>query len=154
MTARLYYRIGRTRSLPDPVSEPAFYQGVATKRALAWVVDVGITFVLCLLVLPFTAFTGLFFWPLLWLVVGFAYRWMTIGAGSATWGMRLMAITLRERDGARLGFGTAFAHTLGYTISVAVFPLQFISAALMATQARGQGLSDLVLGTVAINRPA
>lgn len=139
--------------LPDPLREPAFYEGVAVKRGLAWVVDAGITWVLCLLVLPFTAFTGLFWWGTLWASVGFLYRWASIAQGSATWGMRLLAITLRERDGRPLSPLAAFLHTAGYTASLAMVPLQVASVALMAGLRRGQGLTDLVLGTAAINRP-
>lgn len=140
--------------LPDPHREPAFYEGVPAKRALAWVVDVGVTLTLCLLVLPFTAFTALFWWPLLWAVVSILYRWGTLATGSATWGMRLMALTIRERDGARLSPATALLHTLGYAASVAMVPLQLLAVALMAGLGRGQGLTDLGLGTAALNRPA
>lgn len=140
--------------LPDPVREPEFYAGVTTKRGLAWVVDATITFGLCLLALPFTAFTALFWWPVLWLILGFLYRWATLTTGSATWGMRLMAVTLRDRDGGRLDAATAFAHVLGYTVSMALFPLQLVSIALMIALRRGQGLTDLVLGTAVMNRPA
>lgn len=139
--------------LPDPMREPAFYQGVVTKRALAWVVDAGVTLLLCLLILPFTAFTALFWWPVLWMVVGFLYRWATLAGGSATWGMRLMALTIRERDGSPLSGATALAHTVGYSVSLAMFPLQLISVALMVVLGRGQGLTDMILGTAAINRP-
>ncbi len=139
--------------LPDPVREPAFYQGVVTKRALAWVVDAGVTLLLCLLILPFTAFTALFWWPVLWMTVGFLYRWASLAGGSATWGMRLMALTIRERDGAPLSGATALAHTVGYSVSLAMFPLQVISVALMVVRGRGQGLTDVILGTAAINRP-
>jgi uncharacterized RDD family membrane protein YckC len=103
---------------------------------------------------PFTAFTGLFFFPVLMAVVGFAYRVVTIARGSATWGMRLMAIEFRGSDGQRFDLGLAFAHTLGLTISFALPILQVISIVLMLTGARGQGLSDLVLGSVAVNRRA
>lgn len=140
--------------LPDPVSEPHFYTGVSTKRLLAWLFDSVFVALLCLVVLPFTAFTALFFFPLLWLVVGFLYRWSTIASGSSTWGMRMMSIELREADGLRLSSGTAFVHTLGYTLSVAFAPLQLISAVVMVALGRGQGLTDLVLGTAMINRPA
>ncbi len=140
--------------LPDPVRESAFYAGVTAKRGLAWLVDAAITFAICVVLLPFTAFTALFWWPLLWLTVGFLYRWATLAGGSATWGMRLMAIQIRDRDGSRLDAPTAFAHVLGYTVSVAFLPLQLLSVALMVALGRGQGLTDLALGTAAINRPA
>lgn len=48
----------------------------------------------------------------------------------------------------------AALHTLGYTISVSmVFP-QAIPIILMLTPARSQGLTDIVLGTTALNRAA
>lgn len=140
-------------ALPDPNFEPAFYAGVRTKRVLAWVVDVILIGALSLLVLPFTAFTAVFFFPVFMLIVGFLYRWFTIAGGSATWGMRLMGIELRDHEGHRLTSGTALAHTAGYTISVAVAPLQLISVILMGVTPRRQGLSDHLLGTTAINRP-
>ncbi|EYD74452.1 RDD family protein [Rubellimicrobium mesophilum DSM 19309] len=155
MTTRPFVRPASVlHGLPDPVREPEFYEGVTTKRGLAWVVDASLTFLLCLLALPFTAFTALFWWPFLWLMVGFLYRWATLSGGSATWGMRLMGITLRARDGGRLDPATAFAHVLGYSVSMAVFPLQLVSVALMIVLGRGQGLTDLALGTAVINKPA
>lgn len=141
-------------ALPDPELNPEFYDSVPFKRLLAWLADTVVIFVLCLLALPFTAFTGLFFFPLLYLLIGFVYRWLTISAGSATWGMRLMSVELRRADGALFDGGTALMHTLGYTLSMAVFPAQLVSAAMMALTPRGQGLSDHMLGTVALNRRA
>lgn len=139
--------------LPNPNTKPEFYQGVPLKRALAWVIDVIFIAIVCTLILPFTAFTGIFFFPFLMLVVGFLYRWFTLSAGSATWGMRIMAIELRDHDGLRLQSGTALGHTLGYTVSVAMAPAQLISVILMLVTARGQGLTDHLLGTSAINKP-
>jgi uncharacterized RDD family membrane protein YckC len=139
--------------LPDPVTEAAFYDGVTFKRAIAWLVDVVLIAVISALVVPFTAFTALFFFPFLMLVLGFLYRWATLAGGSATWGMRLMGIEIRERDGQRLTGTTALLHTLGYSVSVAMAPLQLISVVLMVVGGRGQGLTDMVLGTAAINRP-
>lgn len=141
-------------ALPDPQMQPDFYRDVPLKRLLAWGVDAVITAVACLVILPFTAFTGLFFFPFLFLAVGFAYRIMTIANGSATWGMRLFAIELRRGDGSEMDAGAAFAHTLGYTLSWTVPVFQFISIIMMGTTERGQGLSDHVLGTAMINRKA
>ncbi len=66
----------------------------------------------------------------------------------------MMSIELREADGLRLSGGTALVHTLGYTVSVAMAPLQLISVIIMVAMGRGQGLTDLILGTAMINRPA
>ncbi|WP_354542920.1 RDD family protein [Roseovarius sp. MBR-78] len=143
-----------TWALPDPETQPEFYADVPAKRLVAFVVDTALILVLSLLVVPFTAFTGLFFFPVLMAVIGFAYRVVTIARGSATWGMRLVAIEFRAADGRRFDLGLAFAHTLGLTISFALPLLQVVSVVLMLTRPRGEGLSDLVLGSVAINRRA
>ncbi|RBI86541.1 RDD family protein [Rhodosalinus halophilus] len=140
--------------LPDPARQPEFYADVPVKRLLAWVFDILLVAVLCLLALPFTAFTGIFFFPFLMLVVGLIYRTLTIAGGSATWGMRLMSIELRDRRGERLDSGQALLHTIGYSVSIAFPLLQAISVVLMLTGERRQGLTDLVLGTVMLNRRA
>lgn len=137
---------------PDPFRSSEFYSSVPTKRLLAWVIDTGITLLLTLLVIPFTAFTGLFFFPLLWLVIGFGYRTVTIATGSATWGMRIMAIELRDARGERFDFSQALLHTLGYSISMGFVLLQVASIICMLGSARGQSLTDMALGTVMINK--
>lgn len=139
---------------PDPLAQPDFYKDVAVKRLLAWVVDALITLLACILILPLTAFTGVFFFPLLFLFVGFGYRTVTISNSSATWGMRVFAIELRQADGARMDASSAFTHTLGYTFSWAMPVFQLISIIMMASTERGQGLSDHVLGTVMVNKKA
>jgi uncharacterized RDD family membrane protein YckC len=147
-TAPLY------QGLPDPRTQANFYDGVLIKRALAWVVDVVMIAILCLIILPFTAFTGVFFFPLLMLVVGFIYRWFTLSGNSSTWGMRMMSIEIRDHNGERLDSSSAMLHTAGYTVSVLVAPLQLISMIMMGFTPRGQGLTDHLLGTAAINRPS
>ena len=138
--------------LPDPHTQPQFYASVPTKRLFAWVVDFLMVAILCVIIVPFTAFTGVFFFPLLMLVVGFAYRVITLANSASTWGMRLMAIELRTANGARPDLAAAFLHTLGYSVSMAFPILQVISIVLMLTSSRGQGLTDHVMGTVMINR--
>lgn len=140
--------------LPDPDRQPEFYADVPTKRLIAWVVDTLVTLLLSAVILPFTAFTGLFFFPVLMLITGFVYRTATLAGGSATWGMRLAAIELRDRNGRRFDLATAFVHTLGYHLSLSIFPLQLLSIVLMLTTARAQGLTDHVMGSVALNRAA
>ena len=88
-------------ALPDPQIQPDVYKDVPLKRLLAWGVDSVLILLLCIVILPFTAFTGVFFFPLLFLAVSFGYRVVTLANGSATLGMRLCAIELRRADGAR-----------------------------------------------------
>jgi uncharacterized RDD family membrane protein YckC len=140
--------------LPDPDTKPEFYTDVASKRLIAWIADTILIVLICALIVPFTAFTALFFLPLLGLVVSLIYRIVTIANWSATPGMRLVALEFRCHDGHRFDLSMAALHTLGYTVSVSmVFP-QVISVILMLTSARGQGLTDMVLGTAALNRAA
>jgi len=139
--------------LPDPEMNAGFYADVAPKRLLAWVIDTFLVLAASALVVLFTAFIALFFLPVVFLTLNFLYRWVTISRRSATWGMRLAAIEFRDARGAHLDPATAFAHVLGYSVSISFVLPQILSIGLMLTTPRGQGLSDLVLGTAAINRP-
>ena len=140
--------------LPDPDALPEFYSDIPTKRALAWVVDVLIIGLIALLLTPLTLFMSLFIFPLFAACIGYAYRVATLSRGSATWGMRLMSIEIRDVQGERLTLGTAFLHTTGYVVSMAMFPLQLISAVMMLATPRAQGLTDHFMGSAAINRHA
>lgn len=140
--------------LPDPYYQREFYADVPTKRAIAWAVDIALIGALSLLVVVFTAFIGLFFFGLIFAGIGFVYRVTSLATRSATPGMRMAAIELRSGSGERLDPAQAFLHTLGYYVSMGTFVLQIGSIILMLTTPRGQGLSDMVLGTVALNRRA
>ena len=140
--------------LPDPERQAAFYEGVPAKRFVAWVIDVILITILTAILVPFTAFTALFYLPVLYALVGFLYRWVGLARLSATPGMRVAAVEIRRADGEPLDGGTALLHTAGYTASVAVFPVQLISIALMLISSRAQGLTDHVLGTAALRRSA
>lgn len=140
--------------LPDPDSHAEFYDGVTFKRGLAWLVDITVIFLITLVIVPLTAFTALFFYPLLFIAVGFVYRWWTLSRRSATWGMRLFGIEFLNRRAERLDGGEALLHVTGYMLSMGTLLVQLLSVGLMLTTKRGQGLSDMVLGTVAINRAA
>jgi uncharacterized RDD family membrane protein YckC len=144
---------------PSPDTHFDFYEGVAPKRLIAWCLDIAFTAMIALpFMIPFLLTSFLVFpllaIPVIWAVTGFFYRWNTLSNKSATWGMRLMAIELRESDGHHLSGGTAFAHTAGTTLSFAIMPLQAISVLFMALGDKGQGLTDLVLGTAMLNRAA
>jgi uncharacterized RDD family membrane protein YckC len=141
-------------ALPDPVTQAEFYADLPLKRFAAWVVDAALVAVLVLLALPLTAFLALFFLPVLWLVLSFLYRWLTLSRASATWGMRLVAIELRDRAGRRLDPGTALLHTLIYSVAMGTVFLQALSILLVLVSPRRQNLPDHILGTAAINRPA
>ena len=138
--------------MPDPETQPEFYDDVPTKRLLAWFADTILIGLIVAVLTLLSIFTALFVLPLVWAVVSFLYRWLSISNRSATPGMRLMSIEFRRGDGTRFDGATAFLHTAGYVISVVTFPLQLISIVMMLMTERKQGLTDMVLGTAAINR--
>ena len=141
-------------ALPDPILQQDFYADTPLKRLFAWIIDMIVIVLLSAAVIPFTAFTGIFFFPLLLLVIGFVYRVLTIAGGSATIGMRLMSIQLRNQHGEKFGLGEAALHTLGYSVSMSMPLIPLISVVLMLTTERKQGLTDLVMGSVVINKPS
>jgi hypothetical protein len=140
-------------SLPDPVREPDFYRGVAVKRALAWVVDGGVTWVLCLLALPLTAFTGLFWWATLWRRWASSTAGPTIAQGSAPGG----CASWPSRSASATGGGSRPSPPCCTRRATRPRSRSFPpgrSVALMAGLGRGQGLTDLALGTAVLNNPS
>lgn len=149
-----HQRSTRPNGLPDPEFHSAFYEDVTKKRFGAWIVDTLIIGIMTGLVLIFTAFLTVFIAPIIFLLIGFFYRTVSIANNSATPGMRLMGIELRNSDGNRLDGSMAVLHTLGFTISVGMFLIQLVSIGVMMTNDRGKGLTDMVLGTAMINSAA
>ena len=145
---------GAMSGLPDPHSAPAFYDGVVVKRGLAWLVDVVLITLFSFVAALLTIGVGFFFWPLLALVIGVFYRVATLSNRSATWGMRLFGIELRDHRGQRFDGMHAALHVAGYYASIMFMVLPALaSAAAMLVTERKQGLTDLVLGSAAINSP-
>ena len=139
---------------PDPVAQSWFYADVLPKRAMAWVFDSVLIALLVALVVPLTGFLALFFLGGLYVAISFLYRWIGLSRRSATFGMRLMGVEFWDADGLRMTAVLGFAHTLFYALSVAFVVPQVISVLMMVFGKRGQGLSDVVLGTVLVNRHA
>ena len=140
--------------LPDPVTHAEFYADVPAKRLGAFIIDSILIILITLILIPLTAFTALFFIGFLTFLVGIIYRTLTLATRSATPGMRLLSIEFRNHHGERLGLGTAFIHTMMFSICMSMVLPQIISIVLMLTTGRAQGLTDFFLGTVVINKTA
>ncbi|MAX73177.1 MAG: hypothetical protein CMH66_05820 [Nioella sp.] len=140
-------------ALPDPDRQSVFYDGIPPKRLMAWVVDVVLILVMMLIIGVLTLTVAFWLWPLFWVATSFVYRAITIGSASATLGMRLMNIELRNATGARLTGTEAMLHTGAYLLCASFFLPQALSVAMIALGERHQSLPDLFLGTAAINRP-
>lgn len=137
---------------PDPATHPEFYQDIPTKRLLAWCVDMIVIIVVGTLLIPFTGFTAVFYLPFLFLTVGLIYRAVTLAKYSATFGMQLMSIELRDNRDKPLDWNSALIHTMGYYMSMAIPLFQLASVVMMLTTHRHQGLTDLIMGSVAMNK--
>lgn len=151
-------RMDPRNHLPDPEYDAQFYQGVPGKRVAAWIVDFLIVLAAALaatLVIGIlTLGLGFVFFPGILFLVSFFYRTLTIAEGSATWGMRVMGIEFRTRQGYRLDFLTAAVHTGIFMFLMATIVGWIATAIAILVTPYKQGLPDLVLGTTAINRPA
>jgi uncharacterized RDD family membrane protein YckC len=149
---------GPMSGLPDPDLDRPFYDGVRTRRVVAWLVDlvpvllVGVpaALVFGLLTLGF----GFALFPVVVGGVAVLYRLATIGGASATWGMRFAGIEYRRGDGTRFDGATTLLHT-GVTALCYAFPFLWLLSCLTILFTRyRQGVPDLLLGTTAIVRPA
>ena len=140
--------------LPDPVLDAQFYAGVPIKRLFAWMIDVVVVFVITIALVLLTIGLGIFVFPLLLFGANLAYRILSLRKWSATLGMRLMGIEVRNMHGNRLEPNEAVFHT-GLYILITLTGLGIPATILaMLINDRGQGLHDMLLGTTAINRPA
>jgi len=140
-------------ALPDPTREPAFYEGVALKRLIAWIVDTVLVGLIAAVVASVPLFLLWFIFPLVFLAVSLVYRIGTIARFSATPGMMLMGVELRSHKGETLDSTAAALHTVSFLVASAFFLPQVASVVLMMMGGRGQGLHDLFCGVVAINAP-
>lgn len=140
--------------LPDPKLDVQFYQGVPFKRLLAWGIDVVLVFAICIGLVIVSVGLGAFVFPLLAFAANLGYRIWCLSKWSATLGMRLVGIEIRNMQGNRLDTTEATFHT-GLHVFITLTGLGVPASALaMMINDRGQGLHDMVLGTTAINRPA
>lgn len=138
--------------LPDPEHEPGLYSDLILKRFIAWVIDLVITFAITAVIVVLTVFVGLFFLPLLWIVVSVTYRTVMLTNYSATPGMLLVALRLRHLDGRRPEPVICFWHAVLFSGTMATVLGQIVSVGLMLITPYRQGLNDLILGTTMINR--
>jgi len=144
----------------DPVFSPEYFEGVLTRRALAFLLDV------CIITIPL-AIASLFIflfgivtlglgWMLFWLMSPAAVIWpvvyygMTLGGPhSATLGMRAVDIEMRTWNGNRAYFLLGAVHAIIYWISIsALTPLVLLIAFF---NRRRRLLQDFLLGTVVVN---
>jgi uncharacterized RDD family membrane protein YckC len=148
----------------DPLKNPELFEGVLSRRVIAFIIDLFIIGVPIVLAALFVFIFGLvtfglgwwLFWPLLspaaviWAVV---YYGLTFGSpASATIGMRLMDLEMRTWYGAPAYFVLGAVHAVVYWVTVsALTPLILLVGFF---NERRRLLHDILVGTVVINNPS
>lgn len=146
-------RLNSSGGLPDPDRDAQFYDGVPAKRLVAFCVDVVLIWGMAVLLSLLTLGIGFLVFPFLVGLVDLVYRTLTIGAKSATFGMRLMGIELRTFNGDRFNTGHALIHTLLFYAMLVTFIVHLVSVIMMGGSRYGRGLHDFIVGSTMINRP-
>lgn len=144
----------------DPVSEPALYDGVLTRRALAFLIDVVIlaipVAVVSVVLFLFAIVTLGLGWPLLWLISPASAIWAIVyygaslgGPHAATPGMRLLGIRMMTLNGGEPYFLLGAGHAILYWLSITLLSPFVVLVAPF--NRRRRLLHDFVLGTVFVN---
>ncbi|MEM6710860.1 MAG: RDD family protein [Pseudomonadota bacterium] len=143
----------------DPKREPWLFDGVRTRRILAFVFDLVILSILVVIAGTVTLFLGLPTFGLAWLlypillpVIAMGYIGVTMGgAASATPGMQAMGIEMRLWHGARMNGLLAIIHALVFYFTLGTGLLWAIILGASVFSPTKRCLHDVLLGTVAIN---
>ena len=144
----------------DPAANPELFEGVVSRRLVAFLIDFVILAVPVVFVAMFifvvgivTLGLGFLFYALLWpamVVWAIAYYGLTLGSpASATIGMRIMDIEMRTWYGSPAYFVLGAVHAIVFWITVsALTPLVLL---VCLFNQRRRCLHDILVGTVIIN---
>lgn len=144
----------------EPADDPRLYEGVATRRVMAFGIDLVIVVLLTTLVYIMTFFLGFLTFGLAWLAFGLIYPGVALvyagltlsGLRAATIGMRVMDIHMITWSGRRVDFILGVLHALGFYFSIVA--LTPFSLAVALFEPRGRLVHDLVFGTVIVDTQA
>jgi len=144
----------------DPVAHPELFEGVLSRRVVAFIIDFVIVAVPIVLAAMFIFAFGIvtlgLAWALYWLlppasvIWAIAYFGLTLGGpSSATIGMRTMDLEMRTWYGAPAYFVLGAVHAIAFWFSVSALTPFILLVAFF--NERRRLLHDIVLGTVVIN---
>lgn len=144
----------------DPAANPELFEGVLSRRVVAFLIDFVVIAVPLVLASMFIFVFGIVTlglgWALFWLMPPASVIWAVCyfgatlgGPRSATVGMRVMDLEMRTWYGAPAYFVLGAVHAVAFWVSVsALTPLVLLVAFF---NERRRLLHDIVLGTVVIN---
>ena len=140
---------------PDPLAEPDLYDGVLSRRIAAYVLDLGLIFVLWIVlsmvfgvagVLTFGALTPLGLIVLAILPVG--YHTIFIGRSGATPGMRIFDLEVRAWTGRPPEITQAFLTAVLFYASIGLTVWLVLLVPLFTD--RNRTLHDILAGTIVL----
>lgn len=157
MTDQTAQTVRSDRFAYDPDTQPELFDGVLSKRLVAFLIDalliVALMIPAALVVFVLGIVTlGLawFLYPILFAIVAIGYVGLTLGGpSSATVGMRMAGLEMRTWSGAPMFFLLAVMHALVFWFSVGLLTPLILLVGLFTK--RRQLLQDLLLGTVVVN---
>lgn len=144
----------------DPDAHPEYFEGVLSRRIMAFLIDIMIIFALWLASMVVLFFVGIFTLGLAWLLFGAVFPIVALGYNawtlsrhvSATVGMRLMDLEMRTWYGERMYAMLAAFHALLYYFTITMLtPFILLIAPF---NRRRRCLHDFFAGTVMINTKA
>lgn len=138
------------------LDDVARYDGVRTRRVMAFFIDYAIMLALCVPMAVLVAFIGiltlglgLFLYPVLFLLVAIPYVGFSMGGpNQATPGMRLMGVRVARLDGRQVDFMLAIVHGVLFWALNAVLTPFILLATLVLNRKRT--VHDWLLGTVVV----
>lgn len=144
--------------LPNPTNAPQLFEGILTRRVLAFLIDCVIMGALVALVMIVAGILGFLTFGLAWLsiplivpITFIAYYAATLGSSArATLGMRAMDIVLTPTRETTLDGWMAMIHVVLLWISTAVLTPLILLIGLFTN--RRQLLHDMVAGTLMVRR--
>ena len=146
----------------DPFANPELFDGVLSRRVIAFLIDLTIISIPVLFAAIFIFILGwstfgfgwalyFLFWPaaVIWALF---YYGLTLGApASATIGMRVMDLEMRTWYGSPAYFVLGAVHAIAYWISVSFLTPLILLVGFF--NERRRLLHDILIGTVVINNP-
>lgn len=147
----------------DPVASPELFEGVMSRRVIAFLIDLVIISIPVLFVGVFIFVFGLVTFGVGWVLYALlqpavviwalAYYGLTFGSpASATIGMRVMDLEMRTWYGSPAYFVLGAVHAIVYWISVSFLTPLILLVGFF--NERRRLLHDILIGTVVINNPA
>src|SRR5215475_2674584 len=144
----------------DPATSPALFEGVLSRRVIAFIIDIVIIAIPVVVAAVFIFIFGLLSlgigWALYWLLPPATVLWaifyydLTFGSpASATIGMRVMDLEMRTWYGSPAYFVLGAVHAIVYWITVLFLTPLILLVALF--NQRRRLLHDMLVGTIVIN---